>query len=105
MGCLTNAKQSMLTTTIPAALSRGAVLVSRARADRLVWQGSRVSALECTAMRGSGYDEGSARVRVTAKHFVSRWRRHQFAGAVVVALEDAGPARLASVAVPSCIPR
>jgi len=70
MGCPTNAKQSMLTTTIPAALARGAVLVSRARADRLLWQGSRVSALECTAMRGSGYDEGAARVRVTAKHFV-----------------------------------
>lgn len=70
MGCPTNAKQSMLLTTIPAALSRGAVLVSRARADRLLWQGNRVSALECTAMRGTGYDEGSARVRVTARHFV-----------------------------------
>ena len=33
MGCPTNAKQSMLITTIPAALSLGATLVSRVRAD------------------------------------------------------------------------
>src|SRR3569623_1930655 len=36
MGRPTNAKQSMLVTTIPAALDRGATLVTRVRAQRLV---------------------------------------------------------------------
>lgn len=70
MGCPTNAKQSMLVTTIPAALARGAVLVSRARAERLVLKGGRVEALECVSMTGSGYDTGNVKVRVTARHFV-----------------------------------
>ena len=51
MGCPTNAKQSMLTTTIPAALSRGAVLVSRARADRLVWSGRAAASAPWNAQR------------------------------------------------------
>ena len=34
LGCPTNAKQSMLVTTIPAALDRGATLVTRARGER-----------------------------------------------------------------------
>lgn len=70
MGCPTNAKQSMLITAIPAALSRGAVLVSRARAERLIFKGGRVEALECVNMLGTGYDIGNIKVRVTAKHFV-----------------------------------
>ncbi|MBS0313291.1 MAG: GMC family oxidoreductase [Proteobacteria bacterium] len=70
VGCPTNAKQSMLLTAIPAALSRGAVLVSRARADRLIWKGNRVSGVECSAMRGTGYDASERRVRVSARHFV-----------------------------------
>jgi choline dehydrogenase-like flavoprotein len=70
MGCPTNAKQSMLVTTIPAALSRGAVLVSRARAERLIFKGGKVESLECVSMMGAGYDTGNVKVRVTAKHFV-----------------------------------
>ena len=70
MGCPTNAKQSMLLTTIPAALSRGAVLVSRARAERLTMERGRVVALECVGMQGTGYDSNSVKVRVTARHFV-----------------------------------
>nr|AGC71741.1 oxidoreductase, GMC family [uncultured bacterium A1Q1_fos_504] len=70
MGCPTNAKQSMLLTTIPAALSRGAVLVSRARAERLTMERGRVVALECLGMRGTGYDSNGVKVRVTARHFV-----------------------------------
>ena len=70
MGCPTNAKQSMLVTTIPAALSRGAVLVSRARAEKLVFTNGRVSSVDCVAMQGTGYDVGNARVRITAKHFI-----------------------------------
>jgi choline dehydrogenase-like flavoprotein len=51
MGCPTNAKQSMLVTTIPAALNRGATLYTRLRAERLRFAGSRVSALDCLALR------------------------------------------------------
>jgi choline dehydrogenase-like flavoprotein len=70
MGCPLNAKQSMLVTAVPAALKRGAVLVTRARADRLVSTGGRVSSLEASAMQGGGYDTTGIKVRVRAKHFV-----------------------------------
>ena len=50
MGCPLNAKQSMLVTTIPAALDRGATLVTRARAQAFAHDGDRVTALTCTAM-------------------------------------------------------
>ena len=69
-GCPTNAKQSMLVTTIPAALSRGAVLVSRARAQRLTVDGARVSALECAALDARGLRPTPYKVTVTARHFV-----------------------------------
>jgi choline dehydrogenase-like flavoprotein len=39
MGCPTNAKQSMLVTTIPSALSKGATLITRARAEKLTFKG------------------------------------------------------------------
>ncbi|HYF57373.1 MAG TPA: GMC family oxidoreductase N-terminal domain-containing protein, partial [Burkholderiaceae bacterium] len=42
MGCPTNAKRSMLVTTIPAALDLGATLLVRARAERLRIEGDRV---------------------------------------------------------------
>jgi choline dehydrogenase-like flavoprotein len=73
MGCPTNAKQSMLVTAIPAALARGAILVSRARAERLIFKtGSRsaVDSLECVSVLGKGYDAGAVKVHVKAKHFV-----------------------------------
>jgi choline dehydrogenase-like flavoprotein len=50
MGCPLNAKQSMLVTTIPAALSRGARLLQRARVTRLLIEGDRVG---CMRSRGS----------------------------------------------------
>jgi hypothetical protein len=54
MGCPINAKQSMLVTTIPAALSRGARLVQRARVMRLVIEGDRVVACEAAGVAGNG---------------------------------------------------
>ncbi|MGL4230411.1 MAG: GMC family oxidoreductase N-terminal domain-containing protein [Casimicrobium sp.] len=70
MGCPLNAKQSMLVTAIPAALNRGAILVSRARAERLVLNKGRADSLECISMLGTGYDTGSVKITVRAKHFV-----------------------------------
>jgi choline dehydrogenase-like flavoprotein len=70
MGCPLNAKQSMLVTTIPAALSRGARLLQRARVARLEIDGDRVAALEANGVAGNGAQPGAARVRVRARHFV-----------------------------------
>jgi choline dehydrogenase-like flavoprotein len=70
MGCPTNAKQSMLITAIPAALARGAILVSRARAQQLVFKNDRVEMLECLAMQGTGYETSGVKITVKAKHYV-----------------------------------
>lgn len=70
MGCPTNAKQSMLITTIPAALSLGATLVSRVRAERLIINKGRVDALECSALDATGTRPGPHKVTVKAKHYV-----------------------------------
>lgn len=69
-GCPTNAKQSMLVSTIPAALERGARLLTRLRAERLLCEGERVVAIEGRAMQPDGIRPGSVRVRVRARHFV-----------------------------------
>jgi choline dehydrogenase-like flavoprotein len=70
MGCPTNAKQSMLVTTIPSALSAGARLVSRARVERLRTTGDAVTRLEAQALDAHGIGPAVARVRVRARHFV-----------------------------------
>jgi len=70
MGCPTNAKQSMLVTTLPAALTGGATLVYRLRAERLVFRGDRAELLECRAMSESGIHALPYRVRLRARHFV-----------------------------------
>ncbi|KAA3626706.1 MAG: FAD-binding protein [Proteobacteria bacterium] len=70
LGCPTNAKQSMLVTTIPAALSSGAALWHRLRAERLVLSGGRAVVLECLAMEEAGIRPLPYRVRIHAKHFV-----------------------------------
>lgn len=50
MGCPTNAKQSMLVTTIPGALNNGGELLYLARAQRLLLTGDQVSGIECVGM-------------------------------------------------------
>src|SRR5205085_9607189 len=54
MGCPTNAKQSMLVTTIPSALAHGAQLLTRVRAERFVIKGDKVDQLECLALDAAG---------------------------------------------------
>jgi choline dehydrogenase-like flavoprotein len=71
MGCPTNAKQSMLVTTIPAALQRGATLLTRARALQFEQEGDRVAALRCAAMAPDGVRPGPQRVTLRARAFVS----------------------------------
>lgn len=50
MGCPINAKQSMLVTTLPAAMEAGATLLHCCSAERLVIEGERVTGVECHAM-------------------------------------------------------
>ena len=68
MGCPLNAKQSMLVTTIPAALDRGATLVYRARVTRLVVEG------EHRGLRSPGVERNGAATEirwcVCARHYV-----------------------------------
>ena len=63
-GCPTNAKQSMLVTTIPSALNEGARLIYNARAERLVMDGKQVTGIEITALDNNHRPTG---VKVTAK--------------------------------------
>ncbi len=68
-GCPMNAKQSMLTTTIPYALSKGARLLSRCRVERLVADGDRIVFAEAKARDAFGQARDVS-VALRAQHFV-----------------------------------
>ncbi|QSI76139.1 GMC family oxidoreductase [Niveibacterium microcysteis] len=70
MGCPTNAKQSMLVTTIPAAMEHGARLLSHMRAERLEHANGRVTALLAHPISTQGQVRREYTVRLQAKHFV-----------------------------------
>jgi choline dehydrogenase-like flavoprotein len=71
MGCPTNAKQSMLVTTLPTALERGAKLLVETRAERVEIHDGRVVALNCVAVQRNGAVTADARTtRIVARHFV-----------------------------------
>ncbi|HZW12714.1 MAG TPA: GMC family oxidoreductase [Noviherbaspirillum sp.] len=70
MGCPTNAKQSMLVTTIPSALSRGAMLLTRTQADRLIYKNDTITGLACTALDASGLAPSGKTINVRARHYV-----------------------------------
>lgn len=71
MGCPTNAKQSMLVTTIPAALDRGATLLVQTRAHVLELVQQKASALLCMPVTGNGSVPAGSRVtRIIARHYV-----------------------------------
>ena len=70
MGCPTNAKQSMLVTTIPSALDNGARLLIQTRAQEFEHSNGRVTALLCVATRQDGTPASDQVIRVEAKHFV-----------------------------------
>ncbi len=70
VGCPTNAKQSMLLTTVPAALQAGATLYQRLRAEKLIIRGERAVELECVGMEERGIHPTANRVRIRATHFV-----------------------------------
>jgi choline dehydrogenase-like flavoprotein len=75
MGCPTNAKQSMLVTTVPAALDRGAVLLVQTRVERLELAdgpgGRQVKAVIARAVTLRGdVVQPEHTVRITARHYV-----------------------------------
>lgn len=70
LGCPTNAKQSMLVTTIPSALDHGATLLTRVRAERFAIKGDRVQHLLCTVLGADGVTPAGKTVTLQARHFV-----------------------------------
>ncbi len=70
MGCPTNAKQSMLVTSIPALLDKGGELLYLIRAERLLMQGERVVGLDCLGMDERCVAPNGRRIRVIAKHYI-----------------------------------
>jgi choline dehydrogenase-like flavoprotein len=70
MGCPTNAKQSMLVTTIPAALDRGARLLVQTRARQLELTPGKVQALVCDAVHVDGSLAPGGPTRIVARHYV-----------------------------------
>jgi choline dehydrogenase-like flavoprotein len=70
VGCPTNAKQSMLVTTIPAALAKGARLITRAHVERLRIVAGRIEAVEARALDAQGVHPKAQSIAVRARHYV-----------------------------------
>jgi choline dehydrogenase-like flavoprotein len=70
MGCPTNAKQSMLVTTLPAALERGATLLVETRAQTLELVRGAIRALHCLPCSANGALASGNGTRITARHYV-----------------------------------
>jgi choline dehydrogenase-like flavoprotein len=72
MGCPTNAKQSMLVTTIPSALEQGATLLVETRAQRFELANGKVRALFCGPVQGNGAQIAplAEQISIMARHYV-----------------------------------
>ncbi|MCO7544969.1 GMC family oxidoreductase [Stutzerimonas nitrititolerans] len=70
MGCPTNAKQSMLVTSIPATLENGGELLYLARAERLEIANGRVTELQCLGMDSRCVAPNGRKIRVRARHYI-----------------------------------
>lgn len=70
MGCPINAKQSMLVSTIPAALTLGATLISRLSVRQLHWQGDSITGLDAVPVDQHFQPRSDIRIRITAKHYI-----------------------------------
>ncbi|MBU1310255.1 MAG: GMC family oxidoreductase [Gammaproteobacteria bacterium] len=70
MGCPINAKQSMLASTIPAAVALGARLISRISVRRLHWQGDSITALEAVPVDQHFQPRSDISIRIKAKHYI-----------------------------------
>jgi choline dehydrogenase len=70
LGCPTNAKQSMLVTTIPGALKNGAQLVHHVSVRRLLFAGGKVTGLAAEALGPDCVKPSGVRITVKARHYV-----------------------------------
>lgn len=70
MGCPTNAKQSMMVTTIPATLEKGGELLYLARAEKLLINGDKVTGLHCVAMDERCVEPTGRKITVKARHYI-----------------------------------
>ena len=72
MGCPTNAKQSMLVTTLPSALDQGATLLVETRAVRFELANGRIQALLCGPVKANGAPASSnaSATTIVARHYV-----------------------------------
>ena len=72
MGCPTNAKQSMLVTTIPFALDGGATLLVETRAEKFEISNGRIQSLSCIAVKPNAAPVKTAgpATQIIAKHYV-----------------------------------
>jgi choline dehydrogenase-like flavoprotein len=70
LGCPTNAKQSMLVTTIPGSLKAGARLFHQTRAEHFEFEGKKVKALVCAGIQVNGVRVSDKTMRITARHYV-----------------------------------
>jgi len=69
-GCPTNAKQSMLVTSIPRALDNKATLLSCARVSHLEFAGDQVKAVHCAALDSEAIGDTGRRFQIRAQHVV-----------------------------------
>jgi len=75
MGCPLDAKQSMLVTTIPSALSLGATLISRARVDKFLFSNGKISSVDVQPLLSNGkVSNGNESldnlINIQAKYFI-----------------------------------
>ncbi len=70
MGCPINGKQSMLVSTIPAAMALGATLISRISVRQLHWQGDSISGLEAVPVDQYFQPRSDIRISIRAKHYI-----------------------------------
>jgi len=70
MGCPINAKQSMLVSTIPAALAQGATLISRLSVRKLHWQNDRITGVDAVPVDSHFQPRQDIHVSIVAKHYI-----------------------------------
>ncbi|MDH5435114.1 MAG: GMC family oxidoreductase N-terminal domain-containing protein, partial [Gammaproteobacteria bacterium] len=69
-GCPINAKQSMLVTTIPAALNHGATLFSRTRVEKILTENDKATGVEVKFIDHNGQIRNGLTGTIKAKHVV-----------------------------------
>jgi len=70
MGCPLDAKQSMLVTTIPAALTAGATLISRARVNKFNFANGMINSVTVDALDAKGAKTSGSNITIRGGHFV-----------------------------------